>query len=52
MRSQAAEIFPKNIHFVGRLMDCVATGLTNGDKNIRIGELFYIATTLVSVRED
>ena len=52
MRAQAAEIFPKNIHFVGRLMDCVATGLTNGDKNIHIGELFYLATTLVSVRED
>lgn len=52
MRAQAAEIFPKNIHFVGTLMDCVATSLTNNDKNIQIGELFYLATTIVSVRED
>jgi len=52
MRAQAAEIFPKNIHFVGTLMDCVATSLTNNDKTIKIGQLFYLATTVVSVRED
>jgi hypothetical protein len=52
MRAQAAEIFPKNIHFVGTLMDCVATSLTNNDKTIKIGQLFYLATTIVSVRED
>ena len=52
MRAQAAEIFPKNIHFVGSLMDTVANGVSNEDKTAIIGELFYLATTLVSVRED
>ena len=62
MRAQAAEIFPKNIHFVGSLMDAVANGLSASDSNsnenedegniVTVGELFYLATTLVSVRED
>lgn len=47
MRAQAGEIFPKNIHFVGSLMDRIADSL-----NVSVGELFYLATTLVSVRED
>ncbi len=47
MRAQASEIFPKNIHFIGSLMDNIAKLL-----NVKIGELFYLATTLVSVRED
>ena len=56
MRAQAAEIFPKNIHFIGRLMERVADGLNEGSidksKKVVTGELFYLATTLVSVRED
>lgn len=57
MRAQAAEIFPKNVHFIGSLMDRVAKGLNeckeNDDvKDVHPGELFYLATTLVSVRED
>ena len=52
MRAQAAEIFPKNIHFVGSLMDAVAKGVSNGGQTVTVGELFYLATTLVSVRED
>jgi hypothetical protein len=28
MRAQAAEIFPKNVHFLGRLMEMVAQQLT------------------------
>ena len=52
MRAQAAEIFPKNIHFVGSLMDAVAKGVSNGGHMVKVGELFYLATTLVSVRED
>ena len=66
MRAQAAEIFPKNIHFIGRLMETIAqqvvvTGIPAGNDNdangggdavsvVEIGELFYLATTLVSVR--
>ena len=53
MCAQAAEIFPKNIHFVGSLMDRVAQGLAdNGFKGVKVGSLFYLATTLISVRED
>lgn len=53
MRAQAAEIFPKNIHFIGSLMERIAENL-QGKSGIKvtIGELFYLATTLVSVRED
>lgn len=47
MRAQAAEIFPKNIHFIGSLMQRISEALC-----VNPGELFYLATTLVSVRED
>jgi len=47
MRAQAAEIFPKNVHFVGSIMEHVATKLHKP-----VGTLFYLATTLVSVRND
>ncbi len=46
-RSQAAEIFPKNIHFVGALMAEIASRL-GGD--VRPGTLHYLATVLVSDR--
>ena len=56
MRAQAAEIFPKNIHFISSLMERVAKELNSckddARKEISLGELFYLATTLVSVRED
>jgi thymidylate synthase len=46
-RSQAAEIFPKNIHFVGALMAEVAARL---QPRARVGTLHYLATVLVSDR--
>jgi hypothetical protein len=52
MRAQAAEIFPKNIHFIGSLMKVVAAKLSTESQNVQVGTLFYLATTLVSVRED
>lgn len=98
VRAQAAEIFPKNIHFIGVLMTTIATALTaqppprppqplnpkhpntskeeekaadhhtrdaeeentttstnekhGGTMVVDVGELFYLATTLVSVRDD
>ena len=53
MRAQAAEIFPKNIHFIGSLMERIAGHLQKTcNYDIKIGELFYLATTLVSVRDD
>lgn len=53
MRAQAAEIFPKNVHFVGSLMNRVARGLAEeGREGIKVGSLYYLATTLVSIRED
>jgi len=45
MRAQAAEIFPKNIHYVGALMAEVASRL-----GVRVGNLHYLATVLVSDR--
>lgn len=45
MRAQAAEIFPKNIHFVGELMAEIAGRL---DK--RVGTLHYLAVVVVSDR--
>ena len=45
VRAQAAEIFPKNIHFIGELMFEIAMAL--GKKP---GQLFYLATNLVSDR--
>jgi len=47
MRAQAAEIFPKNIHFVGSLMEAVTRPL-----GVQVGVLHYLATVLVSVREE
>ena len=52
MRAQAAEIFPKNIHFIGSLLDRVVEGLEENGCSVKVGQLFYLATTLVSVRED
>lgn len=53
MRAQAAEIFPKNIHFIGSLMERIAACLqVKTGNSIKVGELFYLATTLVSVRDD
>ena len=44
-RAQAAEIFPKNIHFVGEMVAEVANRL-----NALPGRLHYLATTLVADR--
>ena len=61
MMAQAAKIFPKNIHIVGSLMDRVASNLYlkregGGRRGVHvcvcIGELYYLATTLVLVQED
>lgn len=46
-RSQAAEIFPKNIHFVGALVAEVAGRLPG---TVRPGTVHYLATILVSDR--
>jgi thymidylate synthase len=46
-RSQAAEIFPKNIHFLGRLFAEIAAQLP-GD--VQPGSLHYLASVLVSDR--
>lgn len=46
-RSQAAEIFPKNIHFVGRVMAEISERLPGA---VRPGTLHYLATILVSDR--
>jgi hypothetical protein len=46
-RAQAAEIFPKNIHFVGALLAEIAGSLS---EDISPGILHYHATTLVSTR--
>ena len=46
-RAQAAEIFPKNIHFIGEMVAEVANRL---DGEIRPGRLHYLATTLVADR--
>ena len=45
VRAQAAEIFPKNIHFVGELIAEIARAL-----DVAPGRLHYLATTLVSDR--
>ena len=47
-RAQAALIFPKNIHFIGSLMNEVASQLPGKPS---LGTLFYLATILVSDRE-
>jgi len=46
-RAQAASIFPKNIHFVGTLMDQVASRL---DGRPPVGSLHYFTTILVGDR--
>ena len=46
-RAQAASIFPKNIHFIGSLMDTVAEQL---DGRPAIGSLYYLTTVLVGDR--
>ena len=46
-RSQAALIFPKNIHFIGSVMAEVARRLPQEPV---LGTLFYLATVLVSDR--
>ena len=46
-RAQAAEIFPKNIHFIGEMVAEVAHRLGSG---IRPGRLHYLTTTLVADR--
>lgn len=46
-RAQAAEIFPKNIHFIGEMVAEVAQRL-EGDMSP--GRLHYLATTLVADR--
>lgn len=46
-RAQAALIFPKNIHFIGSLMHCVARQLPRQPK---LGQLFYLTSLLVADR--
>ncbi|MEM7117872.1 MAG: hypothetical protein AAF614_35910 [Chloroflexota bacterium] len=46
-RAQAAEIFPKNIHFIGEMVAEVARRLDGGKLP---GRLHYLATTLVADR--
>lgn len=46
-RAQAASIFPKNIHFIGSLMDTIAAQL---DDQPPVGSLHYLATILVGDR--
>ena len=47
MRAQAAALFPKNIHFIGSIMEEVAKRLP---KNPALGTAFYLATILVADR--
>ena len=46
-RAQAALIFPKNIHFIGSLMQTVAEQLPTKPQ---LGKLFYLTTVLVADR--
>lgn len=46
-RAQAAEIFPKNIHFIGEMVAEVASRL---DGSIQPGRLHYLTTILVADR--
>ncbi len=45
MRAQAASIFPKNIHFIGTVMQTIANEL-----NVPVGSYTHIVTTLVDER--
>ncbi len=47
-RAQAADIFPKNIHFIGVLISKIAGKL---DGEVKPGVLHYHATTLVADRQ-
>ncbi len=47
-RSQAAIIFPKNIHFIGGLMEEIGSRLPGKP---RPGHLFYLASVLVADRQ-
>ena len=46
-RAQAASIFPKNIHFIGTIMDEVASKL---DAQPPVGSLHYFTSILVGDR--
>lgn len=46
-RAQAASIFPKNVHFIGSLMDAIAEQL---DHQPSVGTLHYVTTILVNDR--
>ena len=46
-RTQAASLFPKNIHLVGSIMSGIADRLPHKPA---LGSLFYLATVLVSDR--
>lgn len=46
-RAQAAQIFPKNIHFIGALMQEIASRLPGAPG---LGTLYYLTTILVSDR--
>lgn len=48
-RAQAASIFPKNIHFVGSIMDDIAARL---DGQPVVGSVHYLASILVGERSD
>jgi len=45
MRAQASSIFPKNIHFIGTVMQQIAARL-----KVRVGSYTHIVTTLVADR--
>ncbi len=47
-RAQAAIIFPKNIHFIGTLMEEVQNSL---DSTFQIGNLYYLTSILVRDRQ-
>ena len=47
-RAQAALIFPKNIHFIGSLMEEIGNRLT---PKVKPGQLSYLTSILVNDRE-
>lgn len=47
-RAQAVEIFPKNIHFIGELLNLICRQL---GQNVSLGHLLYHACFLVSTRD-
>ena len=48
-RAQSATIFPKNIHFIGCLLQKIAQGLSSQPK---IGTVFYLTSVLAGERHD